>query len=190
VCQKFNLLSEEEIAVLTFIEKNKKYVLGLYFLTIVFLALFSGFWLLNKNIEKDINQKIGMLNKSVSELLSQYPQEKIMELQSIISKKGEIQNYPQVSELLYKLATLDTDYAIDDLVIRQNENVYQIEVQIEKRIEPENIIDFYQNILRKIESFVSITSSTKQYDSENKVLTINIQGVLKPKRWDGVWIGT
>jgi hypothetical protein len=182
VSQRFNLVSEEELAVLTFIEKNKKYVLGMYFLTVVFFALFFGFWFLNKNIEKRVTQKIEMLNQSVNELLSQYPQEKIKELQNIISKKKEIQSYPQVSELLYKLATLDSDYAIDDLVIKQVGKDYQIKVLIEKKIEPENIISFYQGILGKMSSFVNITNSTKQYDSENKLLSLDIQGLLKLRR--------
>ena len=188
VSQSFNLVSEEEIAVFTFIEKNKKYVLGMYFLTIVFFALFWGFWFLNKTIEKKVSQKIEMLNQSVSELLSQYPQEKIKELQKIISKKKEIQNYPQVSELLYKLATLDADYAIDDLVIKQNGGNYQIVFRIEKKIQPENVISFYQGILNKVETFVSITNSTKEYNTENKILTLNIQGLLKSKG-RGSWTG-
>jgi hypothetical protein len=182
VSQKFNVLSEEEMVVLTFVEKNKKYVLGMYFLTIVFFALFFGFLFLNKTIEKKVNQKIGTLNQNISELLSQYPPEKIKEFQNIISIKQKIQGYPQVSELLYKLASLDFDYAIDNLVIKQNGKDYQIEVQIKKKIEPESMISFYKGILSKIETFVSITNSTKQYDSENKLLTLNIQGLLKLKR--------
>jgi hypothetical protein len=115
-------------------------------------------------------------------LLSQYPQEKLKEYQGWFSKKKELQGYPQVSKLLYKLATLDVDYAIDDLVIKQKEKDYQIGVQIKKKIEPENIISFYQSVLSKIETFVNITNSTKKYDSESKILTLNIQGLLKPKR--------
>jgi len=180
--QKFNFLPEEEIVVQNFIEKNKKYILGMYFLTIVFLALFIGFLFLNKTLEKKVNQKIEILNQSVSELLSQNPPEKIKELQNLILKRKEIQSYPQASELLYKLVTLDTDYAIDDLEIKQNEKDYQIAVQIKKKIESENIISFYQNVLRKMEDFVSITNSTKQYNSENKILTLSIQGLLKTKR--------
>jgi hypothetical protein len=180
--QKFNFLPEEEIVVQNFIEKNKKYVLGIYFLTIVFLTLFIGFLFLNMTLEKKINPKIEMLNQGVSELLSQNPPEKIKEFQDLILKREEIQSYPQASELLYKLVTLDTDYAIDDLEIKQNEKDYQIAVQIKKKIESENIISFYQNVLRKMGDFVSITNSTKQYNSENRILTLSIQGLLKTKR--------
>jgi hypothetical protein len=182
VSKKFNVLSEEEIAVLTFVEKNKKYVLGLFFLTIIFFALFLVFLFLNRAFEKQASQKIAILNQSVSELLSQYPPERLKEFQDLILKKKEVQSYPQVSELLYKLVTLDTDFAIDNLVIKQKERDYLIEIRIEKKIEPENMVVFYQNVLRKIEDFVSITNSTKQYDSKNRVLTLSIQGLLKPKR--------
>jgi hypothetical protein len=182
VSQKFNLLSEEEFSVLRLMEMNQKLAYGMYTLSIIFLFLFCIFWYWNKNIEREINHKEGMTIQSINQLLSQYPPEKIKEFQNYVLRKKEVQTYPSVSEILYNLATLDTDYTINELTVGRVGQNYQISVQLQKRIEPEGITNFYQNILNKMSSFITVNNSTNSYNAENNIFTLNIQGVIKSRQ--------
>jgi len=182
VSQKFNLLSEEELSVLRFMEINKKLAYGMYALSIIFLSLFCGFWYWNRNIEQEINHKEGLTIQSINQLLSQYPPEKIKEFQNYMLQKKEVQAYPSVSEILYNLANLDTDYTINELTVERIGKDYQISVQLEKKIEPEGITNFYQNILNKMGRFIIINNSTNQYNAENNIFSLHIKGIIKQKK--------
>jgi hypothetical protein len=182
VSQKFNLLSEEELSVLRFMEINKKLAYGMYGLSIIFLFLFCAFWYWNRNIEREISHKEGLTIQSINQLLSQYPSEKIKEFQNYVLQKKEVQTYPSISEILYNLANLDTDYTINELTVGRVGKDYQISVQLQKKIEPEGITNFYQNILNKMSSFIIINNSTNHYNVENNTFTLNIQGIIKPKK--------
>jgi hypothetical protein len=180
--QKFNLLSEEELSVLKFMEMNKKLAYGMYALSIFFLSLFCSFWYSNRNIEREISHKEGLIIQSINQLLSQYPSEKIKEFQNYVLQKKEVKDYPSVSEILYNLANLDTDYTVSELTVERVGKDYQISVQLEKKIEPEGITNFYQNILNKMGSFIIINNSTNQYNVENNTFSLHIQGIIKPKK--------
>jgi len=180
--QKFNLLSEEELSVLRFMEMNKKLAYGMYALSIFFLSLFGAFWYWNRNIEREISHKEGLTIQSINQLLSQYPSEKIKEFQNYVLQKKELQAYPSAREILYYLANLDTDYTISELTVERVGKDYQISVQLEKKVEPENIANFYQNILNKMGSFIIINNSTNQYNAENNNFSLHIQGIIKPKK--------
>jgi hypothetical protein len=182
VSQKFNLLSEEEFSVLKFMEMNKKLAYGMYALSIFFLSLFWAFWYWNRNIEREISHKEGLIIQSINQLLSQYPSEKIKEFQNYVLQKKEVQDYPSVSEILYNLANLDTDYTVSELTVERVGKDYQISVQLEKRVEPEGIANFYQNILNKMGSFITINHSSNQYNVENNTFTLHIKGIIKPKK--------
>jgi hypothetical protein len=182
VSQKFNLLSEEELSVLKFMEINKKLAYGMYGLSIIFLFLFCAFWYWNRNIEREISHKEGLTIQSINQLLSQYPSERIKEFQNYVLQKREFQAYPSVSEILYNLANLDTDYTISELTVERVGKDYQIRVQLEKKVEPEGITNFYQNILNKMSSFIIINNSTNHYNVENNTFSLNIQGIIKPKK--------
>jgi len=97
-------------------------------------------------------------------------------------KKKEVQTYPSISEILYNLANLDTDYTINELTVGRVGKDYQISIQLEKKIEPEGITNFYQNILNKMNSFIIINNSTNHYNVENNTFTLNIQGIIKQKK--------
>jgi hypothetical protein len=182
VSQKFNLLSEEELSVLRFMEMNKKLAYGMYGLSIIFLSLFCAFWYWNRNIEREISHKEGLTIQSINQLLSQYPSEKIKQFQNYVLQKKEVQTYPSVSEILYNLANLDTDYTINELTVGRVGKDYQISVQLEKKIEPEGITNFYQNILNKMSSFIIINNSTNHYNVENNTFILHIQGIIKLKK--------
>lgn len=92
VSQKFNLLSEEELSVLRFMEINKKLAYGMYGLSIIFLFLFCAFWYWNRNIEREISHKEGLTIQSINQLLSQYPSEKIKEFQNYVLQKKRSSN--------------------------------------------------------------------------------------------------
>jgi len=154
----------------------------MYALSIIFLFLFCAFWYWNRNIEREINHKEGLTIQSINQMLTQYPSEKIKEFQNYVLQKKEVQNYPQVSEILYYLANLDTDYTINELTVGRVGKDYQISVQLEKKIEPEGITNFYQNILNKMGSFIIINNSTNQYNVENNTFSLHIQGIIKPKK--------
>jgi hypothetical protein len=182
VSQKFNLLSEEELSVLRFMEINKKLAYGMYALSIIFLSLFCGFWYWNRNIEREMSHKEGLTIQSINQLLSQYPSEKIKEFQNYMLQKKEVQNYPSVSEILYNLANLDTDYTINELTVERRGKEYQISLQLEKKIEPEGITNFYQNVLNKMSSFIIINNSTNHYNIEHNTFSLHIQGIIKQKK--------
>jgi hypothetical protein len=182
VSQKFNLLSEEELSVLRIMEMNKKLAYGMYGLSIIFLFLFCAFWYWNRNIEREISHKEGLTIQSINQLLSQYPSEKIKEFQNYVLQKKEVQAYPSVSEILYNLANLDTDYTISELTVERVGKDYQIRVQLEKKIEPEGITNFYQNVLNKMGSFIIINNSTNQYNIEHNTFSLHIKGIIKQKK--------
>jgi hypothetical protein len=163
-------------------EINKKLAYGMYALSIIFLSFFWAFWYWNRNIEREISHKEGLIIQSINQLLSQYPSEKIKEFQNYVLQKKEVQDYPSVSEILYNLANLDTDYTINELTVERVGKDYQIHVQLEKKVEPEGITNFYQNVLNKIGSFIIINNSTNQYNVENNTFTLHIKGIIKPKK--------
>jgi hypothetical protein len=114
-------------------------------------------------------------------MLSQYPLEKIKEFQNYVLQKREVKAYPSVSEILYNLANLDTDYTISELTVERVGKDYLIRVQLEKKVEPEGITNFYQNVLNKIGSFIIINNSTNHYNIEHNNFSLHIQGIIKPK---------
>ena len=182
VSQKFNFLSEEELSVLRFMEMNKKLTYGLYALSIIFLSLFCAFWYWNKDIEREISHKEKLINQNISQMLSQFPPEKIKEFQNYILRKKEVQTYPSVSEILYNLVTLDTDYTINELTVERVDKDYQISMQLQKKIEFENITNFYQNVLNKMNSFMIVNNSTNSYNAKTNTFVLNIQGIIKPRK--------
>ena len=97
-------------------------------------------------------------------------------------KKKEVQTYPSISEILYNLANLDTDYTINELTVERVGKDYKISVQLEKKVEPEGITNFYQNVLNKMGSFIIINNSTNQYNVEHNTFSLHIQGIIKTKK--------
>jgi len=181
ISQKFNLLPEEELSVLRFMELNKKLAYGMYAVSAVFLSLFGAFWYWNKKIDQEITKKESLLIQSINQMLRQYPPEKIKQFQNYVLQKKELQAYPQVSEILSHLANLDTDYTIKELNVWRSGKDYQISFLLQKRIEPEGITIFYQNLLNKL-NFIIINNSNTQYDIKNNTLIVNIQGKIKPNK--------
>jgi len=181
ISQKFNLLPEEELSVLRFMELNKKLAYGMYAVSAVFLSLFGAFWYWNKKIDQEITKKESLLIQSINQMLRQYPPEKIKQFQNYVLQKKELQAYPQVSEILSHLANLDTDYTIKELNVWRSGKDYQISFLLQKRIEPEGITIFYQNLLNKL-NFIIISNSNTQYDIKNNTLIVNIQGTIKPNK--------
>ena len=181
ISQQFNLLPEEELAILKVMELNKKIAYGMYGLSILLLIFFGTTWFFNKKIEKEIEKKEGILTQSINQLLSQYPQDMIKQFQNFLTLKKELEGYPKVSEIIYNLTNLDEDYSINELSIVRSGKDYQITLQFEKKIEPDRITDFHHSLLTKISDFTITNETNTRYNIENRVLNVYIKGIVKKR---------
>jgi len=175
----FNLLSEEERAIIKLMEINVKTAYVMYAISTILLLGTVVCWLWNKNLEKEIKIKENMLVESINSLLAHYPAEKIKYFQNYIIRKRELESYPSPSEILLRTLELDENIIINEFQVIKSGNDYQITIGFTRKASPQELSYVVQRLTEKINAYIDVRNSLTNYDTANHTLKVQINGIIK-----------
>lgn len=197
----YNFLPEEEVALKEVLKKN--YKVAKYFLAFSFLLWGGGLTLLgfNLNLKKDVGRLEALIQESIRNFMSQYPEEKVIAFKNYLEEKERLKNYPHLAELFVKLIKPFQDTVITEFEVKvsqsssPSQNVsrddsrrsketsireQKLEVAISgyKKASLNEVNSFNERLTKELANILEINGKQIDFSQEEGIINFKINGVV------------